>query len=310
MVPLEYLAGFVDGEGYLGLAKVRRRNRTHEYCLRVSIYNSNLAILKEIQRTIGGTMSAVGQQKPAWKPSYALIWTNAAAAGVIRRIGPFLCVKSQQSAALLAFDDHIRAGHRHRNRAGHLLALSAREVEFREGFYRRMKRLNRKGPFGRGKREGHRRSIHQSKVSPKYVAGLIDAEGALMITKTRVADCRSPSYRPRISLSNTNKHVLETIQGEYGGIIANQPAPKAAWRHAYQLVWTEGTIEALLLSVQAHLRVKRRQARILNDFIRQRKTTARGRNGFLFAPLPYKVLAFREGLRRQIKVLNKRGVLE
>ena len=131
-----------------------------------------------------------------------------------------------------------------------------------------------------------------------------------MITKTRVADCSSPSYRPRISLSNAHKGVLETIQRRYGGIIANQAAPRAEWKHAYQLVWSEGTIESLLRSVQVHLRVKRRQAMILNDFMRQRKTTEQGRNGFLFAPLPYKVLAFREGLRRQIKVLNKRGVLE
>ena len=310
MIPSEYLAGFMDGEGYLGLARIRRRNRTSEYCLRVCIYNSNLAILKEIQRTVGGTMSDVGQRNPAWKPSYALIWTNAAAAGVVRRVSPFLRIKSQQGAALLAFNEHIRAGRRLRNRAGHLLPLSVREVKFREGIYRRLKRLNRKGPVGRRNREGPRVSIHQAKVSPKYVAGLLDAEGALMITKTRVADCSSPSYRPRISLSNAHKGVLETIQRRYGGIIANQAAPRAEWKHAYQLVWSEGTIESLLRSVQVHLRVKRRQAMILNDFMRQRKTTEQGRNGFLFAPLPYNVLAFREGLRRQIKVLNKRGVLE
>ena len=157
----------MDGEGYLGLARIRRRNRTSEYCLRVSIYNSNLAILKEIQRTVGGTMSDVGQRRPAWKPSYALIWTNAAAAGVVRRVSPFLRIKSQQGAALLAFNEHIRAGRRLRNRAGHLLPLSVREVKFREGIYRRLKRLNRKGPVGRRNREGPRVSIHQAKVSPK-----------------------------------------------------------------------------------------------------------------------------------------------
>ena len=161
----------MDGEGYLGLARIRRRNRTSEYCLRACIYNSNLAILKEIQRTVGGTMSDVGQRNPAWKPSYALIWTNAAAAGVVRRVSPFLRIKSQQGAALLAFNEHIRSGRRLRNRAGHLLPWSVREVKFRQGIYRRLKRLNRKGPVGRRDREGPRVSIHQAKVSPKYVAG-------------------------------------------------------------------------------------------------------------------------------------------
>src|SRR2546423_11425924 len=123
MIPSEYLAGFMDGEGYLGLARIRRRNRTSEYCLRVSIYNSNLAILKEIQRTVGGTMSIVGQRRPAWKPSYALILTNAAAAGGIRKLSPFFRVKSQQNAALPSFDGHIPAGQRHRKLAGHLLSF-------------------------------------------------------------------------------------------------------------------------------------------------------------------------------------------
>src|SRR2546430_16256137 len=103
MIPSEYLAGFMDGEGYLGLARIRRRNRTSEYCLRVSIYNSNLAILKEIQRTVGGTMSDVGQRRPAWKPSYALIWTNAAAAGGVGKGNAFFSIKYPHGAAILSF---------------------------------------------------------------------------------------------------------------------------------------------------------------------------------------------------------------
>jgi hypothetical protein len=149
MVPVEYLAGFVDGEGYVGLARIRRRNRSPEYCLRVSIYNTDLAVLREIQRSAGGSMSAVGQRRPAWKTSYALIWTNAAAAEVIRKMSPFLLVKSEQSTALLAFNKHIRAGRRVRDHAGHLLPMSAQEVKLREGFYKRVKRLNRKGPVGK-----------------------------------------------------------------------------------------------------------------------------------------------------------------
>src|SRR2546426_2808376 len=110
MIPSEYLACFMDGEGYLGLARIRRRNRTSEYCLRVSIYNSNLAILKEIQRTVGGTMSDVGRRRPAWKPSYALIWTNAAAAGGGGRGGSFFRLQAQKGGALPCFHENNTAG--------------------------------------------------------------------------------------------------------------------------------------------------------------------------------------------------------
>jgi hypothetical protein len=273
----------------------------------MSISNTDLAILEEIQRTAGGTISAVGQRRPAWKPEYALIWTNAAAARVIRRVSPFLRVKSQQSETLLAFDAHIRAGRRFRDRAGHLLPMSAKEVKFREGLYRRVKRLNRRGAVG--PREVTRKTTprKQSRISPAYVAGFIDAEGSLMITKTKVARYEAPEYRPRISIANTDKGVLEIIQHAYGGIMAYQPAPKAAWKNAHQLVWTEGMIESLLLEVRAHLRVKRRQARILTDFIRYTNRTKRARSGRVFAVLPSKVLTFRESLQREIKDLNRKG---
>src|SRR5436309_15257464 len=95
MAPVEYLAGFVDGEGYLGLARIRRRHRASEYCLRLSIYNTNRAILEEIKRTTGGTMSVVGQRRVGWEPAYALILTNAAAARVSRKTKPFLLVKAE-----------------------------------------------------------------------------------------------------------------------------------------------------------------------------------------------------------------------
>jgi len=307
MVPVEYLAGFVDGEGYLGLARIRRRHRTSEYCLRLSIYNTNRAILEEIKRTTGGTMSVVGQRRAGWKPSYALILTNAAAARVIRKIKPFLLVKSEQSEALLAFDQRIRAGRRLRDKAGRLLPLARQEVRFRQAFYNRVKRMNRKGPQGRRNFPTNAVSQGEPRVSARYVAGFIDAEGSLMITRTRVADCRTPQYHPRVAATNTQRNVLEAIQLRFGGIIANQPPRNAAWKRGYQLVWTDGMIESLLRRVEPHLRVKLRQARILNEFIRHRQTTKQGRNGRGFAALPANVVAFRERLRRQIKDLNKRG---
>src|SRR5205809_4407535 len=124
MLSIEYLAGFVDGEGYLGVARIRRRHRSPEYCLRMSVYDSNLEVLTEIRDAYGGTLSSLGQREPAWKPGYALIWTNAAAARLIRVIEPFLVVKANQARTLLAFHDRVQATGRSRDRAGHLLPHS------------------------------------------------------------------------------------------------------------------------------------------------------------------------------------------
>lgn len=134
MVSIGYLAGFVDGEGYLGLARIPRRGRSPEFCLRVSIYNTDRDVLDEIQRTTGGIMSEVGQRMPAWKPSFALIWTNAAAAKLIQQMAPFLRVKARQAVALLKFQEHIRASRRIRDSGGRLLPLPLQELVIREAF--------------------------------------------------------------------------------------------------------------------------------------------------------------------------------
>src|SRR6266567_511172 len=307
MVPLEYLAGFVDGEGYLGLARIRRRRRSPEYCLRLSIYNTNRTVLEAIQQTTGGTMSAVSQRRAAWKSSYALIWTNASAARVIRKIKPFLLVKSRQCEALLAFHQHVRAGRRSRDQAGRLLPLPQREIQSRQAFYNRVKVMNRTGPAGQQNLSVDAVSIRQTRVSAKYVAGFIDAEGSLMITRTKVRGCHTLQYHPRVTVANTQRGVLEAIQHRFGGIMANQPAQKATWKRGYRLVWTDGMIESLLGRVEPYLRIKARQARILNEFIRHRRTTTQGRNGRGFAALPRHVVVFRERLRRRIKDLNKKG---
>jgi len=252
-------------------------------------------------------MSVLGQRLPGWKPAYALIWTNAAAARVIRKLEPFLIVKARQGAALLSFDRRIRGGRRLRDRSGRLLPLTERELRTREQFYSKLKRLNRRGPVDRPNYPRELQHRLRSGISAKYLAGFIDAEGSLMITKARRPDCRTPQYHPRIALANTHRGVLEAIQHTYGGIITDQPARKAEWKDAYQLVWTDRMIESLLSSVAAHLRVKSKQARILGDFIRHRKATKQGRRGRGFLPLPAKVVAFRESLRKEIKELNRRG---
>jgi hypothetical protein len=307
MIPVEYLAGFVDGEGYLGLSRIPRRNGSREYCLRLCVYNSNLPALKEIQRTWGGTLSAPGRRHPSWKPAYALIWTNAAAARVIRKVEPFLISKSRQAHALLAFDERIQTQRkrlRSRDRAGRLLPMTKREARAREAVYLRLKWMNRRGPGGQRQRLVGLSPRERFGPSARYVAGFMDGEGSLMITKAQVANCRSPQYHPNISLANTNRSVLVLIQRNYGGILARQPARKLSWNDAYQLIWTDGRVEPLLSSVGRYLRIKSQQARILVNFVRKQRAVRRNRQA---GPIPAEVPAFKEGLRRRIRKLNRKG---
>ncbi|MEE8232346.1 MAG: hypothetical protein V3R46_03400, partial [Thermoplasmata archaeon] len=73
MVSVEYLAGFMDGEGSLSLSRIPRGRSNPEYCVRVTIANTDTAILSEIQEDWGGTIHSMGQGRSGWKPGFVLV---------------------------------------------------------------------------------------------------------------------------------------------------------------------------------------------------------------------------------------------
>jgi len=246
-------------------------------------------------------------RNPRWKPSYALIWTNAAAARFLHEVSPHLRVKSRQAAVLHRFHQHLQKCFRRRDRLGHLLPLSARQLEIREGFYRRIKALNRRGSTGQPERQrGLSPGRGSQTISAKYLAGFIDAEGCLMLAKVRHVGW-NPQYTPRVQVCNTNRAILEDLRRSFGGILARQPRRVPGWKDADQLVWTGRRVKPLLLAVRPFLQIKTRQARLLLQFIRHRKRTHQRRIGRGFARLPAGVIAYREALFLRMRKLNAKG---
>lgn len=303
---MEYAAGFVDGEAQVCLGRIPRR-RSYEYCLRISIYNTNQPILTEIRKSWGGTLTRVASRNPRWKPCFALIWTNAAAARFLSQIEPHLRVKSRQAAVLNQFRKHVSTCRRTRDRFGRLLPLSRRELEIREAFYSRLKDINRKGvTIGQRRQQVSPRRRNGQSPSVEYLAGFIDAEGCLRLTKVLFAGW-NPQYGARVQVSNTNRTVLEDLQHSFGGIITNHPRRALGWKDEYQLLWTGRKVEPLLRVAGPYLRIKQRQARIVLRFLRHRRETRQGRIGRAFAHFPKSVIEFREDLFLRIKELNSRG---
>lgn len=313
MVSLQYLAGFIDGEGSLSLARIPRSGGSPEYCVRISIANTNKRVLEDIQSEYGGTLASQGPRNPKWRQSYALIWTNAAAARILGKIVPMLRTKSKQAAALLDFAAHITKCPRRRDRYGYLTCLSEGDKGIREAFYKRLKVLNARGPLA-GSRACNEPddqdawSGESERVHDEYLAGFIDAEGSVLITRTRVRRYGTVQYRARLALSNTHQQTLFQIRRDCGGLIYRQRPKNSLWKDAYQLVWTEGMIPQVLSRVMPHLRIKQRQAEFLLEFISHVKRTVQRQNQRGWISHPKEVTEFREYLYQQMKRLNARGI--
>ena len=308
MLSAEYLAGLLDGEGSLSLARRYHRDRSIEYSVRVAVYNCDRPVLEAVQKSWGGHLATVGPRHPKWRAAHSLIWTNSAAAGVLRALAPHLRVKARHTAALLRFQAHVNESARSRDSAGRLQPITRREQRIRARFHAQLKAMNRRGsPVRSWGKSRANSSVHEVRVSAEYLAGFVDAEGSLMIAKFRAASPGKWYYRARASLDNVDGQVLREIQRAYGGILFRQRRGKSGWRVVYKLVWTGDRTKSLLHLILPHLRVKRKQAELLLRFIQHRSQTSLRRIGTRAIPLPDQVIALREGYHARMRELNAKG---
>lgn len=91
-------------------------------------------------------------------------------------------------------------------------------------------------------------------MHPAYVAGIIDGEGCIQLTRTRT------TYFPRVLVTNTNLALLEALKKEFGGDIKPLHARRDGWKAGYtwRISWAKAV--DLLELVSPWLRVKLQQA--------------------------------------------------
>jgi hypothetical protein len=88
---LAYVAGLFDGEGNIAFQK----NGKSSY-IRVTIVNTDRAIVEYVQGLFGGTVTALKRSNPKWKPSWHWILTWSRAIYFLEGIRPWIRIKTGQ----------------------------------------------------------------------------------------------------------------------------------------------------------------------------------------------------------------------
>src|SRR3990167_4191502 len=105
MLSAEYLAGFLDGEGYFGIMQGPSQVRM-KYIPTIKMANTHEQITRRICKELGGNLcySPFTQNADIWKPAWC--WTVRGFLRVTRVLDvvqPFLIVKQPQAEVLRAF---------------------------------------------------------------------------------------------------------------------------------------------------------------------------------------------------------------
>ena len=106
-----------------------------------------------------------------------------------------------------------------------------------------------------------------------YIAGLMDGEGCITITrrkscKNRIYPNNYWYYEPQTIISNTNKKVLSFCLSYYGGWIATVKMCKREHATVYHWKLTGDKMRGLLTDIIPYLIVKKKQAHMILFFPR------------------------------------------
>lgn len=127
-IDLAYMAGFFDGEGYIGILKRKRKDWNIEYFLQLSLGQKDGATMDWITENFGGKTYTV-------KRDGTFYWTcsNKMALNLLEKITPYLKYKKPQAELAIEF-------YKNRNLKR---PIPLEELERREEIYLKMKGLKK-----------------------------------------------------------------------------------------------------------------------------------------------------------------------
>ena len=131
-----WLAGFIDGEGSIDIAKKGR-----SYCLRLTITNTNLEVLEKIRERVGaGHVEKKSHGTLTRRTCYRFCCTYHTAKKNVRRVLPYLQIKKEHAEIGLTIP-HLSIHERKRDWHGRLLPNPELKKAQRE-IQAKLKRLN------------------------------------------------------------------------------------------------------------------------------------------------------------------------
>ena len=135
-----WFAGFMDGEGYIGVVKntqhKRKTGTKNIFKVTVSVANTNFNAGKYIRENIKyGCLRICNYEGK--KPYWMIQWWSNQAVSIVKRILPYLKVKKEQGLLVIEFQKTKR------KKGGRQPKLSNEELNKRTSFYLESKELTK-----------------------------------------------------------------------------------------------------------------------------------------------------------------------
>ena len=133
-VDLAYLAGFFDGEGYIGIRKHEKTN----YLVRATVCNTNKWIVEWYRFAFGGSINLKSKYSPKHHDAWVWDICGKNAIAFLEAISPYLKTKRTQAELAIKFSKEKQCSH-----GGEV--IPPLELFLREEYKKQLSQLNREG---------------------------------------------------------------------------------------------------------------------------------------------------------------------
>lgn len=244
---LDYLAGFFDAEGYIGIYPRSKENRrvNTQYMLSCKVTGCDPRPLKIFSENFGGCITLTKGKKEHYKPVY--MWAISAKKALIflEQICSRLVIKKSQA--------EIAIMHQKRKIVGNQLISNERTV-LEEAEYILLQNLKKQNVVCTSLLEN---------MSIPYLAGFFDGEGCISIYSAKyvVREGNRKSYVLECSVGNCDPRPLQKFMELFGGSVRLKKEVKN-YRLFYNWKVTTQKALAFLLQIKEYLIIKQDEAEI------------------------------------------------
>ena len=140
-VQFSYIAGIIDGEGYIGLTRYRKNYHfPWSYCAQCHVVNTNKDLLIWLYDStrVGSIVPHSESKKPQHKPAYKWRLQTKEIIPFLEGVKPYLVIKGRQAEILIIYIRETRHDGR---------VLSDVEIERKLDLYHEITALNERGLY-------------------------------------------------------------------------------------------------------------------------------------------------------------------
>lgn len=280
-----WLAGVIDGEGSIFVARVKgvQHRRGFIYVSWLKIDNSNRAFVSKVRDIIGkGCVNFVEETRSHWKDRWIYSGSGIVLRQLLPQILPYLLVKREVAQKMLEYLSFIDAN----PVGGGRRRIPSRYYGRLDHLYSAIKLLNEKGkdpptsevfqtssaqsfnPNRRGPGSRTRNCRRLSEEEKAWLAGVIDGEGSIFLSKVIGANYRRGFfYRPQLAVSNSNRSLLVRVAEIIGeGTVQLAKKELGYWKTRWMYAAVSGVLREILPQILPYLIIKRAQAETMLQF--------------------------------------------